>query len=165
LGSERFLSALGRQEKIMGTNSDKRWLAANAAIFDERGRILLVKHTYGRENWEIPGGVAELSESVVETAVREAREETGLQVSAQYTSGIYYEPALDLLIFVFLCHPKDGSFEDLRPDNDEISECAFWALDDLPRPISDFTIRRVQDAATGAKIPLPTVVPERKWLY
>ena len=91
------------------------------------------------------------SESVVETAVREAREETGLQVSAQYTSGIYYEPALDLLIFVFLCHPKDGSFEDLRPDNDEISECAFWALDDLPRPISDFTIQRVKDAASGVE--------------
>lgn len=46
----------------MQTNSDKRWLAANAAIFDEWGRILLVKHTYDRENWEIPGGVADFDE-------------------------------------------------------------------------------------------------------
>ena len=77
---------------------NKRWLAANAAIFDENGRILLVKHTYGRENWEIPGGVAEFNESIVQTAVREAREETGLQVAAEHTSGIYYEPDLDLSI-------------------------------------------------------------------
>lgn len=97
--------------------------------------------------------------------MREAREETGLQVSAQHASGIYYEPALDLLIFVFLCRPKDGSFEDLHPDNDEISECAFWALDDLPLQISDFTIQRVKDAASGVSMPLPTMVPERKWLY
>ena len=144
---------------------NKRWLAANAAIFDENGRILLVKHTYGRENWEIPGGMAEFNESIVQTAVREAREETGLQVAAEHTSGIYYEPDLDLLMFVFLCHPTDGTFKDLRPDNNEISECAFWSLDALPRPISDFTIRRVKDTSSGVSLPLPAVIPKRQWLY
>jgi len=148
----------------MEEQMSKRWLAANAAIFDEQGRILLVKHTYGRENWELPGGVAEFNESIVETAVREAREETGLQVAAEHTTGIYYEPDLDLLIFVFLCHPTDNSFKDLRPDNNEISECVFWPLEALPRPISDFTIRRVMDAASGVCVPLPAVMPKRQWL-
>ena len=60
----------------MEEQMSKRWLAANAAIIDELGRILLVKHTYGRENWELTGGVAEFNESIVETAIREAREET-----------------------------------------------------------------------------------------
>ncbi len=54
------------------------------------GKNLMVKHTYGRENWELPGGVAEFNESIVETALREAREEMGLQVAAENTTGIYY---------------------------------------------------------------------------
>ncbi|HNT78415.1 MAG TPA: NUDIX domain-containing protein [Anaerolineae bacterium] len=66
----------------MEAKQSKRWLGANAALFDEEGRILLVKHTYGRLNWELPGGVAEPNESIVETAIREAREEIGLQVVA-----------------------------------------------------------------------------------
>jgi 8-oxo-dGTP pyrophosphatase MutT (NUDIX family) len=143
----------------------KRWLGANAAIFDDQGQVLLVKHTYGRKNWELPGGVAEFNESIIETALREAREETGLQVVAKHTTGIYYEPELDLLIFVFLCYSQDGTFDHLRPDNNEISECAFWSPDALPRPISDFTIRRVNDASSGIDLPLPALIPKRQWFY
>ena len=153
-----------RQENSARTYG-KRWLGANAAILDDQDRVLLVKHTYGRLNWELPGGVAEYNESVVETAVREAREETGLDVSAKHTTGIYYEPEIDLLCFVFLCQPHDGTFDSLRPDNKEISRCAFWPLDALPRPISDFTICRITDASSGMRLPLPTVIPKRQWLY
>ena len=149
----------------MAEKLDKRGLAANAAIFDEAGRILLVKHTYDRKNWELPGGMAELDESIVETAVREASEETGLQVTAEHTTGIYYMLELDLLVLVFLCHTTNGTFEGLRPDNDEISACAFWPPDALPRPISDFTIRRINDAASGIYLPLPGEVPPRQWFY
>ena len=140
-------------------------LGAAAIIVNEQSSILLVKHSYGRLNWEIPGGGTEESESIVETVVREVLEETGLQVVARHTTGIYYEPEIDLLCFVFLCHPQDGDFDSLRPDNEEISQCAFWPPDALPRPISDFTIRRVADAASGAKLPLPTVIPKRQWFY
>jgi 8-oxo-dGTP diphosphatase len=143
----------------------KRRLGANAAIFDDQGRILLVKHTYGKKNWELPGGVAEFNESIVTTALREAKEETGLQVEAKHTTGIYYEPDLDLLLFVFLCQLKNDTFDALKPDQKEISECKFWSIDALPRPISDFTIRRVADAASGEKMPLPVEFPKRQWLY
>lgn len=153
------------QDKNMDEKSGKRGLAANAAIFDDRGRILLVKHTYDRRNWELPGGMAEVDESIVQTAVREVREETGLHVAAQHTTGIYYMLELDLLVLVFMCHTIDGGFEALNPDNDEISACAFWSLDALPRPISDFTIRRINDAAAGVRLPLPSDVPPRQWFF
>jgi len=152
-------------ESKMEETQSKRWLGANAAIFDGQGKILLVKHTYGQRNWELPGGVAEANESIVETALREAREETGLHVFAEYTTGIYYEPELDLLCFVFLCRPKDGTLDNVHPDNNEIGECRFWSPQALPRPISDFTIRRVSDAAVGVRLPLPVVIPKRQWLY
>ncbi|MEA2673920.1 MAG: hypothetical protein QOI92_1112, partial [Chloroflexota bacterium] len=34
-------------------------VGAACAIFDDQGRVLLVHHTYGRLNWEIPGGLVE----------------------------------------------------------------------------------------------------------
>lgn len=34
-------------------------LGAAAAVFDDRGRVLLVKHSYGPLNWELPGGAVE----------------------------------------------------------------------------------------------------------
>jgi 8-oxo-dGTP pyrophosphatase MutT (NUDIX family) len=127
------------------------------------GQVLLVKHNYGRLNWELPGGGAEDKESIVETALREVREETGLDVVAQQTTGIYYEAQDDMLHFVFLCQPLDVNAQP-QANPDEITECAYWSPDALPRPISDFTVRRIQDAVTKPGMPLPTMIEPRQWL-
>lgn len=139
-------------------------LGAAAVILNDQGRVLLVKHSYGRRNWELPGGAAEVGESIVQTALREVGEETGLQVVAEHTTGIYYEPEIDMLHFVFRCHPQDDTFDSLCPDHEEISQCAFWPPEALPRPISDFTIRRIADAVSGVALPLPAVILTRQWL-
>jgi len=138
-------------------------LGAAAVIFDDDGHVLLVKHSYGRLNWELAGGAAEPDESIVETALGEVREETGLDVEAEYTSDVYYEPAEDFLHFVFVCHRLDPQAQP-RPNLAEISVCGFWPIDELPRPISTFTIRRVRDALAGDGWPLPAIVPHREWL-
>jgi hypothetical protein len=41
---------------------------------------------------------------------------------------------------------------DPAPDLDEISEAAFWPLDALPVPMSDFTERRIRDALAGGPV-------------
>ena len=138
-------------------------LGAAAVILDKQGRVLLVKHTYGPINWELPGGGAEAGESVVETALREVFEETRLHVVAQHTTGIYYDTEADMLHFVFLCHSQETALL-AHPDAEEISECAFWSPNALPRPISNFTVRRIADAISGAKQPLPSPVGPRQWL-
>jgi 8-oxo-dGTP pyrophosphatase MutT (NUDIX family) len=58
-----------------------RYLDAETAIVDADGRLLLIEQERprGRE-WRLPGGGVEPGESMVEAAVREAREETGLAV-------------------------------------------------------------------------------------
>ena len=145
----------------------ERWpekkLGAAAAILDGRGRVLLVKHSYGRLNWELPGGAVEEGEGVVEAAVREVREETGLEVVAEHATGVYYDAEADALHFVFVCRPRDAASTP-RPDAGEVTECMFWDPDALPRPISDFTFRRVEDAISGARQPLPVAVGRRRWL-
>jgi 8-oxo-dGTP pyrophosphatase MutT (NUDIX family) len=136
---------------------------AAAVILNDQGHVLLVKHSYGRLNWEVPGGGSEANESVVETAIREVREETGLQVVAQDMTGIYYAPEDDMLHFVFRCRLLDAKAIPC-PDGDEITDCAYWPPEALPRPISDFTVRRIQDALASPGMPLPVTIPPRRWL-
>lgn len=140
-------------------------IGSAAAIFDNAGRVLLVRHSYGRLNWELPGGVAEPGETPAQTAVREVGEETGLVVVPERVAGIYLEPDHRLgpaMHFVVRCRQEVAGSEP-RIASDEITDWRFADPDDLPRPISDFTVRRVLDAlATWA--PLPTVIAERRWL-
>lgn len=138
-------------------------MGAAAVILNERGEVLLVKHTYGKCNWEIPGGRGEEGESPVDTAIREVREETGLLVVAQHMTGYYFDVSQGGLHFVFWCEAQAGT-DDAAPDGAEVSECGYWPPEALPRPISDFTVLRIRDALTGANYPLPTTMGPRQWL-
>ena len=50
-----------------------------AAVIDERQRILLVQEASSGE-WTLPGGWADLNHSPAENAVKEVREESGIDV-------------------------------------------------------------------------------------
>jgi mutator protein MutT len=52
------------------------------AVIIQDGRILLEKRKNepGKGKWSIPGGLVELGETVEQTAIREVKEETGLEV-------------------------------------------------------------------------------------
>ena len=138
-------------------------LGAAAFLQDGEGKVLLVKHGYGQLNWELPGGAAEASESVADTATREVREETGLDVVAEGLTGIYYESATDSHHFAYRCRLTDP-VRDPRPDHAEITECGYFAPDSLPRPLSDFTARRIRDALAGEMPALPVSIGPRQWL-
>lgn len=54
------------------------------------GRVLLAHwNAYGRTGWTLPGGGMEDHETTEETAVRECREETGLQVRLTGLLGVH----------------------------------------------------------------------------
>lgn len=53
------------------------------AVFDEAGRLLLVKSWAGQNGWEFPGGVVDKGESLPEAARRELYEETGIFVNIE----------------------------------------------------------------------------------
>lgn len=144
--------------------SDRR-IGAAAAIFDDQGRILLVRHNYERHNWEIPGGIGEPGESAAETARREVREEIGLDVEVVRLTGVYWEARWrdgDGHHFVFECQPTDSAAARIADPN-EIANLGYFGIDALPRPISDFTVQRIRDAASGGPARLTTIGP-RVWL-
>jgi 8-oxo-dGTP pyrophosphatase MutT (NUDIX family) len=124
-----------------------RFVGAAAAIMDDAGCILLVRHTYGLLNWELPGGMSEPGESLDATALRELREEPGLVGRVELLTGVYYKRDNDSHHVVFRCRVEEGAVP--APSSDEISDCAYFGRDKLPRPISDFTVRRIGDALAG----------------
>lgn len=55
---------------------------ARAIVLDEENRMLMVKqHHDGKDIWMVPGGSIEEGEGAREAAVREVKEETGLDVN------------------------------------------------------------------------------------
>ncbi|WNS81624.1 NUDIX hydrolase [Domibacillus sp. DTU_2020_1001157_1_SI_ALB_TIR_016] len=68
----------------------KVWLAAAGLVIDSRGRWLVVKKAYGglKGQWSLPAGFVDAGETVDEAAVREVREETGIEASVCGVAGI-----------------------------------------------------------------------------
>ena len=109
-----------------------------ALIRDEQGRILWQRRgDFGW--WGLTGGMLELDESLPQCAVREAREETGLQVQPVRLVGLYTSPDFDVvypngdqvqqITACFECRPTGGT---LQIDRDETLELNWHAPDDLP---------------------------------
>lgn len=65
--------------------------AAVGCVTDAEGRLLL-EHRVDNDLWALPGGTHEFGESILQTVVREVREETGLCVDVTGLVGIYTDP-------------------------------------------------------------------------
>ena len=65
--------------------------AASAVVADSAGRILLHRRK-DNDKWALPGGVMELGESLSACAIREVKEETGLDIEVTGIVGIYSDP-------------------------------------------------------------------------
>lgn len=67
-------------------------LSCGIIVLNEEGEVLLA-HATGSRHWDIPKGQADTGEAPVQTALRETREETGLDLEAL--------PLLDLGAFPY----------------------------------------------------------------
>lgn len=141
-------------------------LGAAIVVVSPSGRVLVVRHNYGRRNWEIPGGNSEAGESAAETAQREAREELGVDVHLTRLVGVYWEPRWrpdrGMHHFVFRAELA-AELPPAPPDPREIADWGWFALDEVPRPVSDFTLRRMREAIHEDHSAF-AVVGERIWL-
>ena len=62
-----------------------------AIVRDDAGRVLLI-HKTDNNLWALPGGGHEIGESIVDTVVREVKEETGYDVEVETITGTYTNP-------------------------------------------------------------------------
>lgn len=107
--------------------------------------ILLVKQRQGSQNWSLPGGTMEPGESLDETAVREVKEETGLDIQLTRVVGLYSKPDENALAITFEAQVISGK---LAPAN-EISAVAYFSLDNLPKTMRAHMQRRMDDYLAG----------------
>lgn len=72
-------------------------LTVDAVIICENNSIVLIKRKKDpyKESWALPGGFVEYGETVESAAIREVKEETGLDVDLCKIVGVYSDPKRD----------------------------------------------------------------------
>ena len=65
--------------------------SVNVIVTDDEGRILMIRRT-DNGNWAVPGGAIDLGESMVDAAIRETAEESGITCEVTGLVGIFTDP-------------------------------------------------------------------------
>lgn len=123
--------------------NDQFLIGVTGVIFDEKGRILLFKHTYrDKETWSLPGGYIKAKEHPKEALEREIKEESGLVVSADERLKLRTDRETPRLDITYVGTFIGGEFESSK----EVKEAEFFSFNKLPRLSSDqlFFIERAR---------------------
>lgn len=113
----------------------KRVDVAYSLIIDEtKSKVLAVKNQ-GNSTWSLPGGAVEREETIEQAAVREAKEETGLDVKVfgivAINECIFEKEQEHAIFFTFSSEIIGGTIEIKRPE--EITEIAWLELDEADK--------------------------------
>jgi ADP-ribose pyrophosphatase YjhB (NUDIX family) len=126
-------------------------------IRDELGRILLERRS-DCGLWGLIGGKIDPGESILSAAVREAKEESGLDVEVEYLQGVYSDPSsrtvrysngdtAHLIDTVVVAKVNGGvltcSHESLAVD--------FFHRDSLPSPMIEAALAPLEDYCNGLR--------------
>ena len=124
-----------------------------AAVFDDRGRVLLHRRT-DFNTWALPGGAIETGQTAEAATVREVQEETGYDVRVTRLTGVYSTPSNttitypngDVVAYVNLCFEcaVTGGAPAL---SDETSAVDWFDVNALPERIHPSHVIRIRDAA------------------
>ena len=111
------------------------------AVIVHKGKLVLVKRGVepGKGRWSIPGGAMELGETVRETAIREAKEECGLDIELvgerpmdaidNMVPGEKGRLKYHYILLQFLARPKGGT---LKPTSD-VTEARWVPLGEVEK--------------------------------
>lgn len=133
-GSTALQERNGRQRPVCTRCGAVTWFdprLAVAVVIEREGRVLLGKRGPGvREPglWGLPAGFVEQGEVVQDAAVREVREETGLQVTIGPIEGVYSYDGEPVVLLVLVAAAVKGEPQ----PGDDLTELGWFTADDLP---------------------------------
>lgn len=137
----------------------RKIVASAGLVFDQEGRLLVVKPTY-RRGWNMPGGVADGNEAPAEACRRELREELSLDLEVGRLLSVDWRPDRgqgDSLQFTFEVRTLTAAQrERLRIPEDELSEYRFLPVDEaielLPERMRPRVAAAVESLTRGVPI-------------
>jgi len=110
-------------------------LAVDLIIELEAGRILLIRRGNPPPGWALPGGFVEYGETLEAAAIREAKEETGLEVELRQQFHTYSDPRRDprghTVSTVFLARARGTA-----QAGDDAAGVGLFSLEELPSPLA-----------------------------
>lgn len=116
-------------------NNPRNPLPTVDLIIEYNGGILLIKRKNPPEGWALPGGFVDYGESLEAAAVREAKEETGLDVELLRQFHAYSQPGRDprhhTITMVFLAKAKGKAIA-----GDDAKEIGVFNKNTLPDKIA-----------------------------
>lgn len=118
-----------------------------AAVFDNDGRVLLVRHTYVT-GWSLPGGGVEPGETAQTALERELREETGVHLTGPARlHGLFLNRNLAARDHVAVYVTRDFTRAEIALPNREIAQIGFFDITALPEATTPATRRRLAEIA------------------
>lgn len=127
---------------------------AYALILDETSSKILMVKNKGNSSWSLPGGAVEKEETLDQAAIREAKEETGLDVKVRgiiaINECIFEKKKEHAIFFTFRAEIIGGSLELVRPH--EISEIA-WMDVDKAEALMPYYKHGIRSLIEGNEIP------------
>jgi ADP-ribose pyrophosphatase YjhB (NUDIX family) len=110
-----------------------------AAVFDDEGRVLMVRETADGGRWTLPGGWADVNLSAADNAAKEVLEESGFRVAARKLAAVWDRTRQAHPVGVFSCY-KMFFVCDLvgggAATSHETSEVAWFAETEIPDDLS-----------------------------
>lgn len=137
---------------------DNPYPTADCIIYDENKGIVLIERLNEPHGFALPGGFVETGESVEEAAIREMKEETGLDIELLGILGVYSKPNRDprfhTLTVTYVAKAKDIA---LLNAGDDASNAHFCRLEDVPHLCFDHdkAIQHFKDYLLGKRPLLP----------
>jgi 8-oxo-dGTP diphosphatase len=92
--------------------------------------------------WQIPGGILELDESIHAGVRREVLEETGLAIEPDRLTGVYKNLALGVVALVFRAQAVGGQ----AAPTEESKQVGWWTVDRIEKEMRETFAVRVLDA-------------------